>query len=339
MAGRIPFKAHDSPCLIGIIPAFDWLMEFIRGLTNLRRQKQPCVATIGNFDGGHLGHQAVLAQLKQHAAEAELISAVMIFEPQPIEFFSPEKAPSRLTRLREKLQLLEQQQLDRVVCLKFDQALAQLSAAEFVRDILVESLAVKKLIIGDDFRFARNREGDYAYLQQAGREHGFDVVNTASFNADDERVSSTLIRQALAEGDMQKATRLLGRPYRIHGRVVHGDKRGRQIGFATANIELHRYQSPVSGIFSGRVHGIGDTALDAVIYVGSKPVYNGNRITLEVHILDFDEALYGRYLEVEFREKIRGDSQFESEAALIEQITLDIEAARQSLAKLEETDS
>ena len=181
-------------------------MEFIRGLTNLKRNRKPCAATIGNFDGVHLGHHAVLEQLKSSVAGTDLISTVLIFEPQPIEFFSPEKAPSRLTRLREKLQQFEQHDVERVVCLRFDKTIANLSAAEFVEQILVNALSVKKIIIGDDFRFAKNREGDYHSLIEAGKEFGFDVSMTKSFNTNNERVSSTLIRKALANGDMVRAT-------------------------------------------------------------------------------------------------------------------------------------
>ncbi len=306
-------------------------MQFIRGLVNLQRQRKDCVATIGNFDGVHLGHQAVLEQLKESAKNAGLLSTVVIFEPQPIEFFSPDKAPSRLTRLREKLQQFSEYDVDRVVCLKFDETMANLSAAEFVDEILLKALAVKKLIIGDDFRFAKNREGDYQYLLNAGQEKKFEVSMTHSFTYDSERVSSTLIRKALADGDMIKATRLLGRPYRISGRVVHGDKRGRKLGFATANIELHRYLSPVVGIFSSRVYGLGDSPLDAVVYVGSRPVYKGEHVILEVHILDFDDDLYGRNLQVELLEKLRGEGDFNSEEELVDQIQKDIENARESL--------
>lgn len=308
-------------------------MEFIRGLTNLQRQKKACVATIGNFDGVHLGHQAVLEQLKSSVEGSELISTVLIFEPQPIEFFSPDKAPSRLTRLREKLQQFDQHDIDRVVCLRFNGGIANLTAAAFVEEILVNALAIQGLIIGDDFRFAKNREGDYHTLIDAGKKYGFDVRMTKTFNTDGDRISSTLIRQALAKGDMTRATKMLGRPYRITGRVVHGDKRGQRLGFATANIELHRYLSPVVGIFSGRVYGIASEPLDAVIYVGSRPVYKGEDVILEVHILDFDADLYGKHLQVEFLEKLRGEGDFESEAALVAQIEKDINNARMSLER------
>ncbi len=306
-------------------------MEFIRGLVNLPGKRQPCAATIGNFDGVHLGHQAVLDQLKEYATSSGLPSTVLIFEPQPIEFFAPDSAPSRLTRLREKLQEFQQHGVDRIVCLKFNREIANLSVDEFVRQILVDGLHVKQLMIGDDFRFAKNREGDFHSLQVAGLEHGFDVNMMQSYNIDNERISSTLIRKALAEGDIEKANRMLGRPYRISGRVVHGDKRGRKLGFATANIELKRYLSPVSGIFSGRVFGVDEQALDAVIYVGSRPVYKGTRVILEVHILDFNSDIYGEQIQVEFLEKLRGEGNIESEAELIEQMQRDIQNARISL--------
>lgn len=306
-------------------------MQFIRGLHNLKRQRKESVATIGNFDGVHLGHHAVLDQVKESTKNTDLLSTVVIFEPQPIEFFVPDKAPSRLTRLREKLQQFVLHDIDRVVCLRFDEKMAKLSATEFVDDILLDALAVKKLIVGDDFRFAKNREGDYQYLATVAQNKGFEVSQTHSYMLKAERVSSTLIRQSLANGDMLKATELLGRPYRISGRVVHGDKRGRKLGFATANIELHRYFSPVEGIFSGRVYGINDDPLDAVIYVGSRPVFQGKRVLLEVHILDFDENIYGRHLQVEFLEKLRDDEHFSSEQELIDQIHIDIEHARESL--------
>ena len=308
-------------------------MEYIRGLHNLKRQRKDCVATIGNFDGVHLGHQKVLEQLKKTARETSLISTVVVFEPQPIEFFSPGKAPSRLTRLREKIQQFSLQNIDRVVCLRFDQQFANLSAEQFVDDILLKALAVKELIIGDDFHFGKNRQGNYNYLVNVAGEKGFKVETTNTLNCERERVSSTLIREALANGEMDKASELLGRPYRISGRVVHGNKRGRTLGFATANIELHRYFSPVVGIFSGHVHGIEDRSLDAIIYVGSRPVFKGKRDILEVHILDYNSDLYGRHLQVELLEKIRGDSDFISEEELIKQMKKDIEDTRISLKK------
>jgi riboflavin kinase/FMN adenylyltransferase len=308
-------------------------MEFIRGLTNLQRYRNNCAATIGNFDGVHLGHQKVLAQLRDVAKQSGLISTVVIFEPQPIEYFSPEKAPSRLTRLREKLQQFSQHDIDRIVCLRFDEQIANLSATEFVDDILVNALSVKELIIGDDFRFGKNRQGDYSYLVNVAEDKGFNIDKTDTFSLGNERVSSTLIRQALANGEMTRASELLGRPYRISGRVVHGEKRGRKLGFATANIELHRYLSPVVGIFSARVFGVNNKPLDAVVYVGSRPVYKGERVILEVHILDFEGDIYGQHIQVELLEKLRGEGHLDSEEALLRQIEKDIENARNSFKR------
>lgn len=306
-------------------------MKFIRGLHNLQRQRKDCAATIGNFDGVHLGHQKVLEQLKKTAKETGLISTVVIFEPQPIEFFSPEKAPSRLTRLREKLQQFSRHDIDRVVCLNFNEQIANLSAEQFIDDILLNALAVKELIIGDDFHFGKNRQGNFEYLVNVAQDKGFKVEMTHTLNYESERVSSTFIREVLASGEMDKASELLGRPYRISGRVVHGDKRGRKLGFATANIELHRYLSPVVGIFSGRVYGLQDEPLDAAIYVGSRPVYQGEHVILEVHILDYENDIYGRHLQVELLEKLRGEGEFTSEEELVIQIGKDIEACKNSL--------
>lgn len=309
-------------------------MEFVRGLKNLYSKKKDCVATIGNFDGVHLGHQAILEQLKFSAKRTGLISTVLIFEPQAMEFFSPLDSPCRLTCLREKIQQFNIHKIQRVVCLKFDENIADLSAKEFIKIILVDALSVKTLVVGDDFRFAKNREGNFSTLVNMGKTFDFNVTKINRFNDNLKRVSSTLIREYLATGDMHRATLLLGRPYKISGRVVHGDKRGRKLGFATANIELRRYFSPVIGIFTGRVYGVGKKALGAVIYVGSRPVYKGDKVLLEVHILDFDAELYGQHLQIEFLEKLRGDSNFKSEKALVAQIKKDIYNARISLDKL-----
>ncbi len=308
-------------------------MEFIHGLSNLYRQRKECVATIGNFDGVHLGHKLVLEQLKETAKRFDLISTVLIFEPQPMEYFNPEKSPSRLTRLREKLQQFSNYNIDRVVCLKFNKELANLSALDFIDDILLKGLFAKKIIVGDDFRFSRNREGNYQYLLEVSQERNFEVFKTGSYIENGERVSSTLIRNALAKGDITNANHYLGRPYSISGRVVHGDKRGKKIGFPTINIELHRNSSPVSGIFAGYVHGIDEKSLDAVVYIGLRPVYKGGRILLEAHILEFDENIYGRHIRVELIDKLRNDDYITSEKELIEQIKKDIDETKKCLKK------
>ena len=309
-------------------------MEFIYGLNNLRRQRKNCAATIGNFDGIHLGHQLILEQLKQTAERYNLISSVLIFEPQPMEYFNLDAAPSRLTRLREKLQQFSYYNIDRVVCLKFNQSLADLSPLEFVDNILLQGLAAKKIVVGDDFRFARNREGNYRYLLEISKEKNFDVYTTDSHVVDGIRVSSTLIRNSLAKGEITKANHYLGRPYTISGRVVHGDSRGKKLGFPTINIELHRNFPAVSGIFAGYVCGVGDKKLGAVVYIGSRPVYKGKRVILEAHILEFDRELYGRYIQVELVSKLRNDGHITSEKELIEQIKKDIKETQRYLKNI-----
>jgi riboflavin kinase/FMN adenylyltransferase len=303
-------------------------MQLIRGLHNLKPAHRGCVATIGNFDGVHLGHQAVIGQLAEKAAELGLPSVVVTFEPQPPEFFAPERAPARLTRFREKLQALRRFSVGRVMSLRFDEHLATLSPEEFVRLLLVEGLAVRYLVVGDDFRFGKGRAGDFRMLQEAGRAHGFQVINLHTFSVDGERVSSTRIRNALAEGRLADAEKLLGRPYRMCGRVAHGDKRGRLIGFPTANIHLHRTRTPVSGVFAVEMFGLEREPLQGVANVGSRPTVGGTRALLEVHLFDFAGDVYGRYVHVDFVHKLREERRFESFDALKQQILLDADAAR-----------
>ncbi|MDH5324205.1 MAG: bifunctional riboflavin kinase/FAD synthetase [Gammaproteobacteria bacterium] len=303
-------------------------MELIRGLHNLREQHRHCVATIGNFDGVHLGHQAVIDQCLEKAVQLGLPCVVISFEPQPQEFFRKDQAPPRLTRLREKLQALKPHHLDRVLCLRFDDHLAGLSAAEFVDTVLVQGLDVKYLVVGDDFRFGKDRSGDFAFLQSSGAAAGFEVCNTRSFLRDGERVSSTRIRQALEQGDFMLAQQLLGRPYGMCGRVAHGDKRGRTIGFPTANIYLHRCNTPVLGVYAVLMTGLGGEARQGVANIGNRPTVDGQRTLLEVHLFDFDAEIYGVYVEVLFIQKIRSEQRFESFEALKQQIHKDAVAAR-----------
>jgi riboflavin kinase/FMN adenylyltransferase len=304
-------------------------MRLIRGLHNLRHSHRGSALTIGNFDGLHRGHQAVLQHLHEHAAKQRLATTVMTFEPTAQEFFSPQTAPARLQRLREKLAMLRKMDVDQVYCLRFDHTVAELSAERFVREILVEGLDVRYLVVGDDFRFGKGRAGDFAFLQEAGKQYGFEVVSTRTFLEGDDRVSSTRIRQALAEGDLATAEQLLGRPFSICGRVSPGQQRGRTIGFHTANIRLHRVVSPVNGVFAVRVHGLGDKPLNGVANVGTRPTVDGSYRVLEVHLFDFDADIYGEHLNVEFCKKLRDERKFESFEALQQQIKLDAERARQ----------
>ena len=308
-------------------------MRLIRGLHNLRAEDRACVATIGNFDGVHLGHQAVLGQLAEHARERRLPTTVVTFEPQPQEYFQPDRAPARLTRFREKMVALQRYAVDQVLCLRFDDRLAALSAEAFVTEILVQGLHVRYLTIGDDFRFGRGRAGDFAFLEASGRRYGFDVVRMPTFEIDGQRVSSTRVRAALAAGDLAQAALLLGRPYRMLGRVAHGDKRGRTIGFPTANIFLHRRRTPVAGVFAVELYGVPDEPVPGVANVGTRPTVDGTRALLEVHLLDFTGNIYGRHVAVEFLHRLRDERRFESFAALRRQIDLDVAEARAWFAR------
>jgi riboflavin kinase/FMN adenylyltransferase len=303
-------------------------MELIRGIHNLRPRHRGCAATIGNFDGVHLGHQAVLGQLSERAVAMHLPVTVITFEPQPREFFTPERVPPRLTRLREKVEALRRFGVDRVLCLRFGDYLAGLPPEEFVRIILLDGLQVKYLVVGDDFRFGRDRAGNFALLERAGAAHGFPVVNMHTFNVGGVRVSSTRVREALEAGDLAGAERLLGRPYRMSGRVAHGDKRGRTIGFPTANIFLHRTATPVQGVFAVELFGIEGEPVRGVANVGNRPTVDGTRSLLEVHLFDFHRDIYGRHVQVEFLHKLRPERRFESFDALKRQIQDDAARAR-----------
>jgi len=303
-------------------------MRLIRGLHNLHHSQLGSALTIGNFDGLHRGHQAVLRHLQQRAAEQQLATTVMTFEPTAQEYFSPRTAPARLQRLRDKLAVLQELEVNQVHCLRFNQELAELSADAFVGQILVEGLDVRYLVVGDDFRFGKERRGDFAFLQQAGQRYGFEVVSTRTFLEGEDRVSSTRIRQALAEGDLAMAEQLLGRSYRICGRVSPGQQRGRTIGFHTANVRLHRVVSPLKGVFAVRVYGLGTEVLNGVANVGTRPTVDGSYCVLEIHLFDFDSDIYGRYLDVEFCRKLREEKKFESFEALKQQIEFDAEQAR-----------
>ncbi|MGR5501037.1 bifunctional riboflavin kinase/FAD synthetase [Vibrio sp. DNB22_10_4] len=303
-------------------------MELIRGIHNLKNQHHGCVLTIGNFDGVHLGHQRVLSQVKQRASLLGLPAVVMTFEPQPMELFAKDRAPARLTRLRDKYELLEKMELDRLLCVNFNQRFASLTAESFIRDLLVDKLGVKFLVIGDDFRFGKGREGNFEMLQKAGDEFGFEVVNTASFLVEETRVSSTAIRQALANDELDASAEMLGRHYTLSGRVAHGQKLARGFGFPTANISLKRYVVPVRGVYAVQVFGVDDKPLPGIANVGKKPTVAGTTPDLEVHIFDYEGNLYGQQIEVALLHKIRDEKKFESLELLKQQIELDADVAR-----------
>ena len=307
-------------------------MQIIRGSHNLRSHHRGCVATIGNFDGVHLGHQAVLGQLAEKADVLGLPLVVVTFEPQPEEYFRPEAAPPRLTRLREKVQVLRRYAVDRLLVLRFDARFAAQVPQAFIDRVLVDGLGIRYLVIGDDFRFGKQRAGDFEMLSKAGREHGFEVVNMHTFSLDSERVSSTRVRTALGKGDLNAAEKLLGRPYRMSGRVAHGDKLGRTLGFPTANIHLHRKATPLRGVFAVELYGIHGEPLPGVANLGTRPTACGLRTLLEVHLFDFEGDIYGAHVHVEFLHKLRDERRFDSLDALKQQIQCDAEQARAFLA-------
>ncbi|KHN53265.1 bifunctional riboflavin kinase/FAD synthetase [Pectobacterium fontis] len=304
-------------------------MQLIRGIHNLRAHHYGCVLTIGNFDGVHLGHQMLLERLKQEGRDRGLPVMVMIFEPQPLELFAAEKAPARLTRLRDKVKYLAQAGVDYLLCVRFDACFAANDAETFVSSLLVKKLGVKFLVVGDDFRFGAGRQGDFLLLQKAGREAGFDVISTDSFCDGGKRVSSTAVREALRRDELERAESLLGHPYCISGRVEHGKELGRTIGFPTANLPLKRQVSPVSGVYAVSVYGLGQEPLPGVANIGTRPTVNGDkRQQLEVHLLDVAMNIYGRHIEVVLRKKIRNEQRFASLDALKQQIADDVVAAR-----------
>lgn len=317
-------------------------MRLIRGLHNLRPQDRGCVATIGNFDGVHLGHRAVFQRLLAKGRALGLPATVITFEPQPMEFFAPDAAPARLTRLREKLKALRECGIEQLMLLEFGPRLAAMEAGDFVRRLLLDGLAVRFLLVGDDFRFGHGRAGDYALLRSMGSQaaatgQGFEVEDLHTITHGEERVSSTRVREALSRGDLEQARHLLGRPYRMQGRVCHGDKRGRAIGFPTANIDLHRRVSPLRGVYAVQVEGVGESPLPGVANIGTRPTVDGHAFRLEVHLFDFDAQIYGRHLEVEFMLKLRDEKRFGSFDELRRQIALDAAAAREFLGSAAQT--
>ncbi len=302
-------------------------MKLIRGLYNLQQPLPASAVTIGNFDGVHRGHQLVISQLKRVAEQASLPTVVIIFEPQPIEYFAPGRAPKRLARFREKIAYLKAQQIDYLLCLHFDARLAAQSAEDFVQQILLDSLNTRHLVIGDDFHFGKNRQGNFEFLQQNSARFGFTVDETETLMEDGERVSSTRIRDCIEQGDFEKAAQLLGRPYSLSGRVAHGQKLGRQLGYPTINIKMGDKTLIVKGIFAVRVKGIDNRVLEGVASIGTRPTVAGVDTILEVYILDFDRDVYGYSVEVEFLHKLRDEQKFDSLEELTFHIGRDTENA------------
>ena len=296
--------------------------------------------TIGNFDGVHLGHQAILDALRKAADARGVAAAVVTFEPHPREFFAPHAAPTRLTSLREKIAQLAAHRVDRVQVCHFNRALASLSADQFIERVLVKGLAARWVMIGEDFRFGAKRTGDFDSLRRAGSRFGFEVEAMPDVTQLDERghavrVSSSVLREVLSAGDVDRAATLLGRPYSISGRVIHGDKLGRTLGFPTANVQIRHNRPPLTGIYAVRVRGLGATPLDGVASMGVRPtVTNSGEMRLEVFIFDFNADIYGTQLQVDFLKKIRDEEKYKDLETLKAQIDTDAREARAFLAAL-----
>lgn len=307
--------------------------RFIRGMHNLRADGGGSAVTIGSFDGVHLGHQKIIRQLVTRSAEMGLHSIAVVFEPHPNEYFSAERAPARLMTFREKLLALYEAGIDRVCCLRFNGALCNLSAEEFVNRVLVEGLQTRYLVVGDDFRFGHDRSGDYKYLCEAGSRFGFQVTDTHTYEIEAERVSSTRIRQVLEQANFDMAARLLGKPYTISGRVAFGQQLAQKWDVPTANVHLRRYRSPLQGVFAVRAYLPGGESANGVANVGVRPTIGAKiKPILEVHLLDFNRDLYGERITVEFLHKLREERKFASLDLLRQQIYADIDEARHFFA-------
>lgn len=309
-------------------------MQLVRHLVDMPHPTLAAgsVVTIGAYDGLHLGHRQLLERVVSSARQRSMPAVLMSFEPTPKEFFSAAKPPARLMRFREKFEELASAGIDVFYCPRFARAMREIPAADFIRRILIHGLNTRHLVVGDDFHFARRREGGVEHLARAAAALDFELEQVPSVIADGVRVSSTAVREALAVGDLKRATTLLGRPYRMSGKIVAGEKLGRKLGYPTANVDLRRRQSAVIGIFAVRVHGLDGGPRDAVASVGSRPTFNGSKPLLEVHVFDFDGDIYGRYIHVDFIARLRDQQKFDSADELVAQMHIDADNARSILA-------
>ncbi len=307
-------------------------MRFFRHVTAVPESLHPSAVAIGNFDGVHRGHQVVIQQLVEQAGRRGITPLVMVFEPQPQEYFRPLQVPSRLTTLREKVEALRHCGVNNMLCLRFDQALAQTEPEEFVQNILVRTLGARLVIVGDDFRFGHARRGDFQLLRSMGSSLGFEIEAMETVSLHGQRISSSRIRELLAAGEVAGAGELLGRPYSITGRVIHGCQRGRELGFPTANMDVHDRQPPVRGIHAVQVDGLGTRLIDGVASIGTRPVFSGQRLLLEVFLFDWNAEIYGRRLSVQFRQFLRPEMNFNTVDDLCAQMARDVEQAREILA-------
>ena len=303
-------------------------MKLIRFNKNTPPLQQPLALTIGNFDGVHLGHQAIIDNLISTAKAHNYASALITFEPSPTEYFLGKNAPARITSLTERLALLKKTKLDYVIVMRFTAELAELSAENFVT-LLCDQLHMRYILVGDDFHFGKNRLGDITLLQLLSEKNDFIAEQLSTVHLQQKRISSTHVRQSLENDDFLAAARLLGRPYTIQGRVAHGDERGRTIGFPTANIPLKRKRAVLHGVYAVKVHGLPEGVLQGVANIGNRPTVDGTRHLLEVHLLDFHKDIYGYCVQIEFCQKIRNEQRFNSLDALRTQIQEDEKTARE----------
>lgn len=303
-------------------------MELIRGIHNLRPRHRGCVATIGNFDGVHRGHACLLERARAEAGRLAVPVCVVTFEPHSKEYFAPDRAPPRLTDLRGKVAALRDFGVERLLVLRFDRRLASLPAEDFIDRVLVEGLGVRHVVVGHDFAFGQGALGTIADLEHRGREAGFGAEEVPEFRLGGRLVGSTTVRQALADGDLAAAEELLGRPYSLCGRVVHGDRVGADLGFPTANLHSHHQRLPLAGVFVGRVSGGGLSGQPAAVNVGYRPTLQGRDVRVEAHLLDFAGDLYGARVELTFERRLREERSFSDLEALKAQIGEDVRQAR-----------
>lgn len=295
--------------------------------------RQAVALTIGNFDGVHLGHQALLNQLSEAAKSRGLPTAVLTFEPHPREFFMPQQAPARLTSMREKLEFFAKTGINQVYVCRFNARFAQMTAQDFMHAIC-QKLAAKFILVGDDFRFGSKRAGDFALMHRMSADYGVTVQAMSSVLLNDERISSTAIRAALAAGDLPAANNFLGRAYSMSGRVVHGDGVGKKLGFPTANIQLKHNFPPLSGIFVVRITGDNMPSMQGVASLGVRPtVSNNGKPVLEAHIFNFSNEIYNKHLRIEFLHKLRDEEKYPNLESLTRQIALDVQDAKRWFAK------
>jgi len=307
-------------------------MELIRGLHNVRAAHRGAAITIGTFDGVHVGHQEMIRRLREQARQLGVAATVLTFEPTPREYLDPARAPARLTTLRERLPLLDRAGADYCLLMRFDEHLRTVRGAEFVERLLVARLGVRHVLVGHDFRFGYKGEADAEALRRASTTSGFTLDVMPPVTIDGERVSSSGVRALLAARQLDRAAALLGRPYTMRGKVIVGERLGRQVGYPTANMRIDRRATPLTGIYAVRVRGAAEAALPGVASLGTRPTVDGRGLLLEAHIFDFDADLYGRRLEVEFAAYLREEIRFASVEALVEQMHDDAARARAALA-------